>query len=333
MANYAADPNGFGNVVQETKAGVTKSYTYRADGLLSGFQSGSTQVASYYDALGRLAARSINDGTNSYTQSYAYIGRGQTLLQAKAGDGTITTFLSGQGENVYLAESKSGVYKGFVTDQAGSILNNALAGSAHRYSLHGEPTGSATLSPTSDPAMLGWQGLRYNPESGNWDNLRRDYNPGLGTFTSHDPIGIAGGLNLYGSRRNNPLRFSDPFGLDVTNNSGNTVYVKDEKDGSVHPVPPGSTWVGEQDGLITVDGPNPGQPFKTVDGIDATVNGDGSISTSVGSVTGVPGMVLQHGPTTGNPKIDDRFGGYKDDEFVKRHPDWAKLRDQVRCPR
>ena len=212
LATYTADPNGFGQIVQEVKGGVTKNYTYRADGLLSGFQSGSTQVASYYDALGRLAARAINDGANSYTQSYAYIGTEPTLLQAKAGDGTITSFLSGQGPNTYIAESKNGIYKGYVIDHAGSILNSALAGPTHRYGLHGEPTGTAALSPTSDPAMLGWQGLRYNPESGNWDNLRRDYNPSLGTFTSQDPLGVDGGLNLYGSRNNNPLSNVDPTG-------------------------------------------------------------------------------------------------------------------------
>jgi|GEM_PF-4044960 len=212
LAAYTADPNGFGETVQEVKAGVTKNYVYRADGLLSGFQSGSTQVASYYDALGRLAARAINDGVNNFTQSYAYLGAESTLLQAKAGDGTITSFLSGQGPNEYLAESKGGVYKGYLTDHAGSILNSELAGPAHRYSLHGEPTGSVSLSPTSSPAMLGWQGLRFNPESGNWDNLAREYNPSLGIFASQDPSGIDGGINLYGSRNYNPLRFVDPDG-------------------------------------------------------------------------------------------------------------------------
>ena len=213
LATYTADANGFGEIVQEVKGGVTKNYIYRADGLVSGFQSGSTQVASYYDALGRLAARAINDGTNTYTQSYAYVEQESTLLLAKAGDGTITSFLSGQGPNEYLAESKNGVYKGYVIDHLGSILNSEMAGAAHRYSLHGEPTGSATLSSTSSPAMLGWQGLRYNPESGSWGNGAREYNPSLGSFMSQDPLGIHGGLNLYASRANNPLRYVDPEGM------------------------------------------------------------------------------------------------------------------------
>lgn len=34
-----------------------------------------------------------------------------------------------------------------------------------------------------------------------------------GRFTQEDPIGIAGGLNLYGYANGDPINFSDPFGL------------------------------------------------------------------------------------------------------------------------
>jgi len=34
-----------------------------------------------------------------------------------------------------------------------------------------------------------------------------------GTFTQEDPIGLAGGLNLYGYAGGDPINFSDPFGL------------------------------------------------------------------------------------------------------------------------
>ena len=36
-----------------------------------------------------------------------------------------------------------------------------------------------------------------------------------GIFTQQDPIGIAGGLNLYGFAGGDPVNFSDPFGLKV----------------------------------------------------------------------------------------------------------------------
>lgn len=41
----------------------------------------------------------------------------------------------------------------------------------------------------------------------------RYYDPEAGQFTQEDPIGLAGGLNLYGFADGDPINFSDPFGL------------------------------------------------------------------------------------------------------------------------
>ncbi len=41
----------------------------------------------------------------------------------------------------------------------------------------------------------------------------RAYDPQAGRFTQEDPIGLAGGLNLYGFANGDPVNFSDPFGL------------------------------------------------------------------------------------------------------------------------
>jgi uncharacterized protein RhaS with RHS repeats len=42
------------------------------------------------------------------------------------------------------------------------------------------------------------------------ENLR---SASMGLYTQQDPIGIAGGLNLYGYANGDPINFSDPFGL------------------------------------------------------------------------------------------------------------------------
>lgn len=41
------------------------------------------------------------------------------------------------------------------------------------------------------------------------------YDPQTGRFLSQDPIGLAGGVNLYAYAGNNPVSYGDPFGLCV----------------------------------------------------------------------------------------------------------------------
>ena len=41
----------------------------------------------------------------------------------------------------------------------------------------------------------------------------RYYDPNTAPFTQEAPIGLSGGLNLYGYANGDPVNFSDPFGL------------------------------------------------------------------------------------------------------------------------
>jgi RHS repeat-associated protein len=50
-------------------------------------------------------------------------------------------------------------------------------------------------------------------DSGLLFRRNRYYDPISGRFTQEDPIGLAGGLNLYGYAGGDPINFSDPFGL------------------------------------------------------------------------------------------------------------------------
>lgn len=54
-------------------------------------------------------------------------------------------------------------------------------------------------------------GMRDAP--GHIFKRNRYYDPVAGRFTQEDPIGLAGGLNLYGFANGDPVNFSDPFGL------------------------------------------------------------------------------------------------------------------------
>jgi len=63
---------------------------------------------------------------------------------------------------------------------------------------------------------LRFPGQYYQPETGLYYNYHRDYDPDTGRYLQPDPIGLAGGLNPYVYANANPLRYIDPFGLEVT---------------------------------------------------------------------------------------------------------------------
>jgi len=57
-------------------------------------------------------------------------------------------------------------------------------------------------------------GQYFDSETGCHYNLNRYYCPDIGRYLTADPIGLAGGINPYLYANANPLRYSDPFGLE-----------------------------------------------------------------------------------------------------------------------
>ena len=65
-------------------------------------------------------------------------------------------------------------------------------------------------------AAKGWAGslIRDNRDESGLKYMRnRYYDSRSGRFTQEDPIGLAGGMNLYGFAAGDPVSYSDPFGL------------------------------------------------------------------------------------------------------------------------
>jgi RHS repeat-associated protein len=52
----------------------------------------------------------------------------------------------------------------------------------------------------------------------------RYYDPAQGRFTQPDPIGLAGGVNLYGFANGDPVSYSDPYGL-CARGPGDTIRI------------------------------------------------------------------------------------------------------------
>ncbi len=87
------------------------------------------------------------------------------------------------------------------------------------WDLQGEAFG--TTAPNQNPDgdatnfvfNLRFPGQRFDSASGLNYNYFRDYEPGTGRYSQSDPIGLNGGISMYGYVSGNPYTYSDELGL------------------------------------------------------------------------------------------------------------------------
>lgn len=160
-----------------------------------------------YDAFGRRTAKTTFLGTVNYLYD------GLNPVQELSGGAVTANLLTGLGVDQYLQRTDSNGAANFLTDALGSTLaltddsGNTLA--QYTYEPFGNTAGAGSSSNSYQ-----YSG-REDDGGGLYFYRNRYYNPALSRFISQDPIGLAGGLNLYAYVNNNPLSFVDPLGLDA----------------------------------------------------------------------------------------------------------------------
>jgi RHS repeat-associated protein len=101
-------------------------------------------------------------------------------------------------------------YRGvFVTGTCPAAVCGQAWFPAGQWTSFGDPP----IYPNGIPVWHGSTIEGGRDASGYQYKRNRYYDPNSGRFTQEDPIGLAGGFNLYGFAGGDPVNFGDPFGL------------------------------------------------------------------------------------------------------------------------
>lgn len=92
-----------------------------------------------------------------------------------------------------------------LTDEAGQVANE------YEY----DPFGSVVTETETVENPFKFAGRFFDEETDQYYNRERYYDPTTARFTGPDPLGVSASTNYYAYAENNPLRYTDPFGLDI----------------------------------------------------------------------------------------------------------------------
>jgi RHS repeat-associated protein len=195
VRNLYWNPLGQLDSVKTTFGGVPEpkvSFGYDAFGRRVRKTVGSTTTRYVYD--GDHVFTEVQASDHSRLAEYAYypgVDRPHSLRRWSGGTGTVYFYL---------------------TDHPGNVLGLVNASkqlvNEYRYS----PFGEHELASESVENRLRYAAREYDSETGLYYNRARYYDAVLRRFVSEDPIGLAGGMNLF-AYASDPVSLRDPFGL------------------------------------------------------------------------------------------------------------------------
>jgi len=181
--------------------------TYNCSDQITGIQAPGKNIAYRYDAGGQRVSKSVN-GVASH-----YLWDGGDIRKEYNADGSVKA-------EYFLGAGREGIKSGgqwyyYLSDIQGStlMLTDAHGNPAatYDYSDYGETIQTSGSTTLYNPFL--YTGQEYDAETGLYHLRARHYSPGKGRFFARDPIGYAGGSNMYAYCAGDPINFTDPSGL------------------------------------------------------------------------------------------------------------------------
>ncbi len=184
----------------------TRSLTWDAANHVRSVSIGGHSSVFLYDGLGRRVEiiESENGATTSDTH---FVWCGLQICESRDATGEVIR------RYFELGIEESGSPYFYARDHLGSVqeLMDEVGGLAARYTY--DPWGQRTDVSGDKDVDFGFSGHFEHEKSGLTLTAFRAYDGVSGRWTSEDPIGIAGGLNLFAYVGNNPVSRVDLYGL------------------------------------------------------------------------------------------------------------------------
>jgi RHS repeat-associated protein len=281
----------------------TYGYTYSSENLLKSF---STSGTLNYDPLMRFyenySSFFIHDGGQLIGNYY----NGNIVERTVPGPGT---------DEPLVSVNKFGARTWYHADERGSVIAGSNSTGANagivlfdEYGKRG-PGGSYRFGFTGQVHLL----------NDIYDYKARNYNARLGRFVQADPIGLAGGTNMYGYVGGDPVNFTDPMGLKkrCPKNALDIVVCGDRGESDSGPtVSGGAALLGasRSHGGVGAGGNGKVIPCAVDDSNCATVNGQPKLSVDPSVFYAFPEALTYHGfpaknSCTSGPVLFGSLGG------------------------